>query len=99
MALTPTLSNAAATAAALLLAPTGAMTALENSTYDLRMRIHADPASARPDIVLVDINDSSLTAVEPVFGRWPWPRAVQLRGIGGNRNRSYAAGRYSLTGV
>lgn len=52
------------------------MTALENSTYDLRMRIHADPASARKDIVLVEIDDSSLAAVEPVFGRWPWPRAV-----------------------
>lgn len=59
-----------------MLAPTGAMTALENSTYDLRMRFHADPASARPDIVFVDINDSSLATLEPMFGRWPWPRAV-----------------------
>ena len=66
----------AGVALALALAPTGAMTALENSTYDLRMRFHADPASARPDIVFVEINDSSLNTVEPSFGRWPWPRVV-----------------------
>ena len=40
------------------------------------MRFIASPTSARSDIVLVDINDSTLNATEPVFGRWPWPRAV-----------------------
>ncbi|TAK11562.1 MAG: CHASE2 domain-containing protein [Acidobacteria bacterium] len=60
----------------MLLSSTAALTALENSTYDWRLRLEADPAAARSDIVIVEINDSSLAALEPVFGRWPWPRAV-----------------------
>ena len=60
----------------MLLSSTAALTALENSTYDWRLRLNASPASARSDIVFVEINDSSLAALEPVFGRWPWPRAV-----------------------
>jgi adenylate cyclase len=37
-----------------------------------------DPASP---IVLVDINESSLRALEPVVGRWPWPRLVHASAI------------------
>jgi adenylate cyclase len=68
--------GAAAVVAALLLSGTSPLIALENSSYDWRMRVSADPSSARSDIAIVDINDSSLAALEPVFGRWPWPRAV-----------------------
>jgi adenylate cyclase len=49
---------------------------VELKTYDRRMRLTADPASARRDIALVEINETSLRALEPVAGRWPWPRAV-----------------------
>ena len=61
---------------ALWLAQTSSGVALENSTYDWRMRSAARPGSARQDIVFVEINDSSIRALEPVFGRWPWPRVV-----------------------
>lgn len=49
---------------------------VELKTYDRRLRVTADPTGARSDIVLVEINETSLRALEPVAGRWPWPRAV-----------------------
>ena len=73
-------------AAALLLAGDRALTAIageqnplhivELKTYDWRMRRTARPADARTDIVLVDIDERSLRDLQPVAGRWPWPRVV-----------------------
>ena len=40
------------------------------------MRATADPSTARDDIVLVDIDEQSIRALAPYFGRWPWPRLV-----------------------
>ena len=48
--------------------------AMEDTTYDWRLRAVARPADARPDIAIVLINESSLRALEPAFGAWPWPR-------------------------
>lgn len=66
----------AAAGAALGVARTTFGVGLENSSYDWRLRHTARPATARQDIVFVEINDSSIAALEPVFGRWPWPRVV-----------------------
>lgn len=49
---------------------------IERKTYDWRIQWTADPASARKDIVLVAIDQSSLRNLEPLVGRWPWPRMV-----------------------
>jgi adenylate cyclase len=49
---------------------------IELKTYDYRVRLTADPLSARRDIVLVGIDDSSIRRLEPQVGRWPWPRLV-----------------------
>lgn len=49
---------------------------VELKTYDWRMRATADPAGARDDIVLVTIDEESLRGLEPLVGRWPWPRLV-----------------------
>jgi len=49
---------------------------VELKTYDLRMRLTADAAQAHPDIVLVAIDEDSLRRLEPIVGRWPWPRLV-----------------------
>ncbi len=54
----------------------GFVETVELKTFDRRMRLMADPASASRDIVLVEINETSLRALEPVAGRWPWPRVV-----------------------
>ena len=66
----------AASAIALALSTTSFAVSLENASYDWRMRSSARPATAREDIVFVEINDSSIATLEPVFGRWPWPRVV-----------------------
>jgi len=49
---------------------------IERKTYDWRIQWTADAASARTDIVLVAIDQSSLRNLEPAVGRWPWPRMV-----------------------
>ena len=49
---------------------------VELKSYDWRMRATADPSKARDDIVLVDIDEQSIRALAPYFGRWPWPRLV-----------------------
>jgi adenylate cyclase len=66
----------AAAGLALALSITPAGINLENSSYDWRLRATAQPDTARKDIVFVEINDSTIRALEPVFGRWPWPRVV-----------------------
>lgn len=54
----------------------GFVETVELKTYDRRLRLAADPSTATADIVLVEINEFSLRALEPVAGRWPWPRVV-----------------------
>ena len=52
---------------------------VELKTYDWRMRVMSDPASASKDIVLVEIDEQSLQRLAPVVGRWPWPRLVHAQ--------------------
>jgi adenylate cyclase len=54
----------------------GALQRSELMTYDWRMRQSKDPASVAKDIVLVEINDTTLRDLSPAFGRWPWPRVA-----------------------
>jgi adenylate cyclase len=67
---------AAATLVALALAAGAFVTRVELATYDWRMRLTARPAEPSPDIVIVAMNDDSIKRLEPVVGRWPWPRLV-----------------------
>ena len=52
---------------------------IELKTYDWRLSRTADPAAARQDIALIDIDEYSLRNLEPNTGRWPWPRVVHSR--------------------
>jgi adenylate cyclase len=54
---------------------------LEDASYAARLVRTASPAPADTPIVLVDINESTVRALEPVFGRWPWPRYVHAGAI------------------
>lgn len=58
------------------LGATGTLDLPEMWLYDWRMRWAAHPESLSKDIVLVEIDDGSLQVLEPLVGRWPWPRAV-----------------------
>ena len=49
---------------------------LEATTYDWRLVGTADPVRARSDIAIIEINESSVRALQPAVGRWPWPRFV-----------------------
>jgi adenylate cyclase len=49
---------------------------VELKTYDWRMNQSARPETARRDIALVEIDESSLRTLQPFAGRWPWPRVV-----------------------
>ncbi|MEI8083452.1 MAG: CHASE2 domain-containing protein, partial [Actinomycetes bacterium] len=65
-----------AAALAWLLGLTPFIRTVELKTYDLRVQHLTDPRFANPDIVLVSIDDRSIRKLEPVVGRWPWPRLV-----------------------
>jgi adenylate cyclase len=52
---------------------------VELKSYDWRMRVTADPSTARKDIVLVEVDENSLQKLAPVVGRWPWPRLVHAQ--------------------
>ena len=61
----------------LALAAAGGLDTFEMATYDWRMRLAAaDPPDVHPEIVIVELNDTTIRDLEPVFGRWPWPRAA-----------------------
>src|SRR4051812_21492096 len=64
-------------AAAVILAIGASSTILDRyelTTYDWRMRLAASPQSVNTNIVFIEINDLSIRAMQPFFGRWPWAR-------------------------
>jgi adenylate cyclase len=63
-------------AAAIVLAlhSAGFVETAELKLYDWRMRLATAPDSVNHDIVLVEIDDSTIRDMEPIFGHWPWPR-------------------------
>ena len=65
-----------AAAIVLILGSGGFLETAELKLYDWRMRLAADPASVNRAIVLVEINDSTIRDMEPIFGHWPWPRVA-----------------------
>ena len=46
----------------------------EAQTFD--RRVVASQSPGRPEIVFVEINESTIQILAPRIGRWPWPRAV-----------------------
>ncbi|MEX1129082.1 MAG: adenylate/guanylate cyclase domain-containing protein [Vicinamibacterales bacterium] len=66
-----------AAAIVLALAATGLLDKSELDLYDWRMRTVATvPPDVSRDIVIVELNDTTIRDLDPVFGRWPWPRAA-----------------------
>lgn len=55
------------------------MRAVEWKLYDVRMRQTVDPANAPKNIAIVEIDEDSIRDLEPVVGRWPWPRLLHAR--------------------
>ena len=49
---------------------------MHHNGFDLMMRYRLFPPKADGEIVIVDIDEASLAALAPEYGRWPWPRQV-----------------------
>ena len=54
----------------------GFVQTVELKTYDMRVDATARPAAPSVAIILVTIDDDSIRRMEPIVGRWPWPRLV-----------------------
>jgi len=64
---------------------------LDNRLSDFFVRQVAQKLSPDPDIVIVDIDEVSLAAMQDTAGSWPWPRAVHgelLQGIARQQPRA-----------
>jgi adenylate cyclase len=55
------------------------MRGVEWKLYDLRMRQTVDPANAPRNIAIIEIDEDSIRDLEPLVGRWPWPRVLHAR--------------------
>jgi len=76
----------AATALGLALLELGGVHLLggfEGAMGDLLLRLHAAGRQADPDIVIVDIDESTLERMAPLYGRYPWPRSVHAELVEG----------------
>ena len=63
-------------AGALLLGTLPFFRVADAKLYDVAMRATARPAEVNREIAVVEIDEISLRRLEPVVGRWPWPRLV-----------------------
>ncbi|OGB20447.1 MAG: hypothetical protein A3I66_18480 [Burkholderiales bacterium RIFCSPLOWO2_02_FULL_57_36] len=52
------------------------LSAAENRLTDVFMKRHAAEYRADPDIVVVDIDDPSMSAMQEIAGLWAWPREI-----------------------
>ena len=50
--------------------------ATEERTFDKVMRLRWNEPKASKDIVIIDIDEKSLSEMAAEYGRWPWPRSV-----------------------
>lgn len=68
-----------------------AFSSLDSRLSDLFVRHVAKQLTPDPDIVIVDIDEASLAAMQDTAGSWPWPRAVHgelLQGIARQQPRA-----------
>ncbi len=49
---------------------------MRQGAFDMMVRYRINPPKPDKDIVIVDINEASLSAMAKDYGRWPWPRQV-----------------------
>jgi len=49
---------------------------IELQTYDVRVVATARPSAPSPTVTLIAIDNESIRRMEPLVGRWPWPRLV-----------------------
>lgn len=60
----------------LVLHASGALERMELSAYDILVQSNRSMKETHPDIAIVLVDEASLQAMNPLVGRWPWPRSV-----------------------
>jgi adenylate cyclase len=60
----------------LLLYVAGVFVPLEWQAFDHFMKSNRSQNQAHPDVAIILIDEASLQAMNPIVGRWPWPRSV-----------------------
>jgi adenylate cyclase len=63
-------------AAAVTVDPSGCLENVERRTLDARARYHATPTPYSHRIIIVRINEETISRLAPLYGRWPWPRSL-----------------------
>ncbi len=53
-----------------------ALTVLEQRSFDFRAKVSESTRHAHKDIVLILIDDHAINSLNPLLGRWPWPRYI-----------------------
>jgi adenylate cyclase len=69
----------------------GSTAGMKNKAYDLIMKTRFHQPAPDRNIVIVDIDESSLAAMAPEYGRWPWPRSIMgdlVAGIAAQKPRA-----------
>jgi len=92
-----TVLGAVVIAAALYGIGAGLTGGMKHQAYDLIMKSRFRTPPPDSDIVLVDIDEASLAAMAPEYGRWPWPRAVMAEVTEGLARRRPAAIVFDIT--
>ncbi len=59
------------------------LSSAENRLMDALVRVQSRGLAPDPDIVIVDIDESSLARMQEPAGKWPWPRAVHADLVAG----------------
>jgi adenylate cyclase len=49
---------------------------IENWVADVQMKVYRADIKASDEVVVLLIDEASLAAMDPLVGRWPWPRSV-----------------------
>ena len=62
---------------------TGMNFGMKRQAYDLIIKSRFNTPAPDPDIIVIDIDEASLDAMAPQYGRWPWPRAVMAELVEG----------------
>lgn len=52
---------------------------MQSSTFDWLLRHRINYKAPDRDIIIIDIDDASLSALADRYGRWPWPRDLMAR--------------------
>ena len=52
-----------------------------SAAHDIILKTRWSSPKASEKIIIVDIDEHSLAALAPQYGRWPWPRSVLAEGV------------------